>query len=132
MAFCPTTEGAILSTTVTTCVAVAELPEASVTVQVTVVAPNGYGSGASFVAAFAAQLSAVVGAPKVTLEAAVVHEPASTLTVTSAGAVIVGLILSSTVTVAVAEFVLPAGSVTVSVTVLAPKLAHVKAVTSNA
>ncbi len=43
-----------------------------------------------------------------------------------------GSILSSTVTVAVAEFVLPEGSVTVSVTVLAPKLAHVKAVTSNA
>ena len=43
-----------------------------------------------------------------------------------------GSILSCTVTVAVAEFVLPAASVTVRVTVLAPKLAHVKAVTFNA
>ena len=65
------------------------------------------------------QLSAVVGLPKATPVA--IQVPASTLTVTSAGQVIVGSILSITVTVWVQVAVLPEPSVTVQVTVVFPK-----------
>ena len=66
------------------------------------VAPNGKLVGALFVVEATLQLSAVVGVPSVTFEAAVAQVPASTLTLTAAGAVIVGSMLSTTVTVAVA------------------------------
>ena len=92
--------GSILSTTVTVCVAVAVLPEPSVTVHVTVVSPSGKLFGASFVVEATLQLSSVVSLPSVTPVAS--HVPASTFTVTAAGAVIVGSILSTTVTVCVA------------------------------
>ena len=74
------------------------LPLPSVTVHVTVVAPSGNEVGASFEVDATLQLSAVVALPKVTLASAASHVPASTFTVTSAGAVIVGSSLSSTVT----------------------------------
>ena len=112
--------GSILSTTVTSCVAVAVLPDASVTVQVTVVVPTGKLFGASFVVLATLQLSAVVALPKVTFAAAALHAPASQFTVTAAGAVIVGSILSTTVTVCVAVTSLPLGSTAVHVTVVVP------------
>ncbi len=61
--------GFALSFTVTVCVAVAVLPEPSVTVHVTVVTPNGNVAGALFVTVAPAQLSDIVGVPKVTLVA---------------------------------------------------------------
>ena len=100
--------------TITSWVAVAVLSFASVTVQVTVVVPVGNTAGASFVIVTSEQLSAVTGVPSTTLDA--VFLPASTSTVTSAGAVIVGLMLSCTVTMAIAVCVLQLLSVTVSVT----------------
>ncbi len=110
--------GSMLSVTVTVCVQVAVFPELSVTVQVTVVSPSGKTPGASLVALATAQLSEVVGVPKATLLA--VHKPASTLTFTVAGQLIVGSILSVTVTVCVQVAVLPELSVTVQVTVVSP------------
>ena len=58
--------GGVVSSTVTVCVHVAELPAASVTVHVTVVSPNGKVPGASLVTVSTAQLSAVVGVPSAT------------------------------------------------------------------
>jgi hypothetical protein len=81
--------------TVTVWVAVAVLPLPSVTVQVTTVVPIGNTAGALLLTLATEQLSAVTGVPKLTLEA--VHEVATTFTF--AGAVIVGLMLSVTVTV---------------------------------
>src|SRR5438105_11365633 len=78
-----------------------------------------YRSVASLVTLATLQLSAVVGVPSVTPDA--VHTPASELTVTLAGAVMVGFWLSVTVTVCVAVAVLPEPSVTVQVTVVVPK-----------
>ena len=94
------------------------LPLPSVTVHVTVVVPIGKVAGASLIAEATEQLSAVVGVPKDNPDA--VHVPASTFTETADGAVIVGLILSTTVTTCVAVAVLPLPSVTVHVTVVVP------------
>jgi hypothetical protein len=88
--------GFVLSVTVTVCVAVAVFPDPSVTVHVTVVTPNGKVAGASFVTLATVQLSDVVAAPKLTLNA--LHVPFA-FTATFAGAVIVGFVLSFTVTV---------------------------------
>ena len=63
------------------------------------------------------QLSAVVGVPKVT---EVATQFASAFTVTAAGAVMVGRVVSDTVTVCVAVAVFPEASVTVHVTVVFP------------
>ena len=109
--------GFVLSFTVTTCVAVAVFPASSVTVQVTVVAPIGKVAGALFVTEATPQLSAVVGVPNVTPKA--LHEEFA-LTVTAAGAVMVGFCVSFTVTVKLAVLVFPAASVAVYVTVVVP------------
>ena len=101
-------------------------PEGSVTVQTTVVFPNAKTEGALFVVEATEQLSADVGLDKETPEA--VQIPLSAFTVTSEGQVIVGLILSITVTVAVAEAVFPLASVTVNVTVFAPTFEQSKLV----
>jgi hypothetical protein len=82
-----------------------------------VVVPNGNGDGALFVTLATEQLSVVVGVPIFTLNAT--HD-AFALTVTFNGAVIVGFVLSFTVTVCVAVAVLPEPSVTVHVTVVTP------------
>ena len=63
----------MLSSTVTSCVAVAVLPFTSVTVQVTVVVPTGYVFGASLVVLWTPQLSAVVAFPRVTFAASASH-----------------------------------------------------------
>jgi len=88
---------------------VAVLPDPSVTVQVTVVLPNGKAAGALLVTEATEQLSAVVGVPKTTLV-----DVQLTLVVpeAAAGAVIVGLILSITVTVYEQLAKLPAASST--------------------
>jgi hypothetical protein len=108
-----------LSLTVTTCVAVAALPEPSVTVQVTVVAPSGKAVGALLVTVATEQLSAVTGVPK---ETPVAVQPELVVAETAAGAVIVGSTLSLTVTVWVtAVAALPLASLTFQVMVVAPK-----------
>ena len=75
------------SVTVTICVSLAVLPEASVTIHVTVVLPSEKFAGASLVTVYE-QLSAAVALPKATPEA--VQMPKSVETDTSAGAVMVG------------------------------------------
>ena len=102
----------------------AVFPEGSVTVQTTVVFPNAKTEGALFVVDATVQLSADVGLDKETPDA--VQIPLSAFTVTLEGQVIVGLILSITVTVAVAEAVFPLASVTVNVTVFAPTIEQSK------
>ena len=98
------------------------LPEPSTTVQVTVVLPIGNEAGASFVTLATEQLSAVTGVPSVT---PVAVQAVFVVVVTAAGAVIVGLILSTNVTVAVPVLLFPEVSVTVRVTVFAPKSSQV-------
>ncbi len=110
--------GNVTSLTVTVCVADAVLPLPSVTVHVTVVVPNGNTVGALFVICATEQLSAVIGVPSTTLNAA---QALLASTSTSIGAVIVGLILSRTVIICVAVFTFPLPSVTVHVTVVVPK-----------
>ena len=51
--------------------------------------------GASFEVEATLQLSAVVGVPSVTFASVVAHVPASTLTLTAAGAIMVGSIIST-------------------------------------
>ena len=102
----------------------AVFPEGSVTVQTTVVFPKANTEGALFVVEATEQLSAEDGLDKETPDA--VQTPLSAFTVTLEGQVIVGLILSITVTVAVAEAVFPLASVTVNVTVFAPTLEQSK------
>ena len=109
--------GFTLSVTVTNWVAVAVLPDPSVTVQVTVVVPNGNAAGALLVTEATEQLSLVVGVPN---ETPVAVQPEFVVTFLAAGAVMVGFTLSVTVTVWEAVAVLPLPSVTVQVTVVVP------------
>ncbi len=74
----------------------AVLAEPSVNVQVTVVTPKGKAAGALLVTENTEQLSAVVGVPKTTL---VEVHPALVVPDVAEGAVIVGLMLSTTFTV---------------------------------
>jgi len=104
-------------TTVTFCVPVAVLPLPSVTDQVTVVEPNGKAAGELFATDATLQLSLVTGLPKVTLFAVL---PELTGTVTSAGQVMVGGVVSRTITRCVPVAGLPLPSVTVQVTVVVP------------
>ena len=92
-------------------------PEPSVTVQVTVVVPTGNTVGALFVTEATEQLSAVTGVPRTT---PVAVQPVFVFTVTFAGAVIVGNVVSTTVTNWVAVLMFPEPSVTVQVTVVFP------------
>jgi hypothetical protein len=93
------------------------LPEPSITVHVTVVVPKAKVGGALFVTDATEQLSAVVGVPRLTLNAT--HEPFA-FTVTFEGALIVGFVLSITVTVCMDIAVFPDPSVTVHVTAVVP------------
>ena len=95
-----TSEGAIIlgstvSLTVTVCVVVALFPLASVTVHVTVVVPNKNIAGALLVTVAIVQLSVVTGVPKRT---PVAEQPVLAFNVSAAGATIVGLVESKTVT----------------------------------
>ena len=89
--------GNCVSITVAVCIQVAEFPDPSTTVQVTIVFPNGKIAGALFVVEATEQLSAVVGVPRTT--AIAVHVPKSAGTVTFEGQAIVGSCVSVTVTV---------------------------------
>ena len=100
---------------VTSCVAVAVLPEASVTVHVTVVLPAGNMKGASLVTVLPGQLSPNVARPQFTLSFEVSHFPASVLAITSDGAVINGF--SSSTTVTLNEAVSPVAAVNCTVVV---------------
>src|SRR5438034_486524 len=84
--------GGWLSTTVTVCWQVFELPFMSTTVHVTVVLPTGNDDGASLLVPAIPQLSEVTGVPRATPEA--VQRLASASTVTFAGQSIVGGSLS--------------------------------------
>ena len=90
------TKGFMLSVTVTVWVAVALFPEPSVTVQVTVVLPKGKEVGALLVTEATEQLSAVVGVPRTT---PVAVQAVFVVVATFDGAVMVGLMVSSTITV---------------------------------
>ena len=74
----------------------AELPDPSVTVQVTLVTPKGNAPGALLVTEETLQLSPVVGAPKAT---PVAVQPVLVVVFILVGQVIVGFTLSVTVTV---------------------------------
>ena len=75
------TTGAVVSVTITTCVAVFVLPFASVTVHNTFVVPIGKVAGALFVTLDTEQLSPVAGVPNATV---VLQPVAFTLTVSFA------------------------------------------------
>src|SRR3990172_11473551 len=82
--------GALVSTTLTFCVSVAVLPLVSVAVHVTIVSPSGKTGGASFVIDSISPLSVAAASPKIiTLSTELVAS-----LVTSAGALITGLVVS--------------------------------------
>jgi len=111
--------GGASSFTVTNCVERVVFPAASVTVHVTVVVPIGKFTGALFEIEAIVQLSPVIGAPSATPDA--VQASKSVVTVTSAGAVLRGAIVSETVTSWVAETVLPSASETCQTTAVIPR-----------
>src|SRR5439155_4208849 len=106
--------GTWLSRTTTRCWQVAVLPLLSVAVQVTRFVPVGNCAGALLVTVTVPQLSLAVGLPNGTPVAK--QAPEFTLTVTSAGQVIVGTWLSRTMTRCWQVAVLPLPSVAVQVT----------------
>src|SRR5215213_4525581 len=108
--------GGVTSTTVTVCVAVAVWPLVSVTVHVTVVCPSGNEDGALLVTVGTPQCAPATGVPSETLAAGTEQETGSALTVTFAGAVIVGGVLSTILSCCVTLAVF-APSVTVEMTV---------------
>src|SRR5688572_20051934 len=93
--------------------AVAEFPEKSATVHVTLVTPDGNVPGALLVMVATVQLSPVVGLPNTT---PVALHPAFGGIFRFAGGVMVGAILSSTVICELHTAELPATSVTVNTT----------------
>src|SRR3989441_56072 len=110
--------GAWLSRTMTRCWQLAVLPLLSVAVQVTRLVPVGNCARALLVIVTVPQLSLAVGLPNATPVAK--QAPEFTLTVTSAGQVIVGTWLSRTTTRCWQVAVLPLLSVAVQVTRLVP------------
>ena len=109
------TDGGVVSTTSTRCVAVALLPDASVAFHTTVCEPSGNASGASLATA-ASCTSSTAGEPSSTLLSA--GESASKTT--SGGGSIDGGVVSTTATSCSAVAVLPAASAAVQVTVVVP------------
>jgi hypothetical protein len=113
--------GASLSRTVTVNWHCDLLPEASLAVQVTVVTPLlnlDPEAGEQTTVGLGVQLSEAIGAGNVT---AAEHRPGSVFSVTLAGQVITGGVMSTTVTTALQLALLPAGSVTVNVTEFGPR-----------
>ena len=109
--------GGVVSTTVTFCVPVAELPESSVAVHVTTVSPRGNTAGASFVIATSvSQMSAAVAWPMSTD----VPSPLVCSAVTAPGTVSTGEVVSTTVTVIMPVDVLPLSSTAMKVTGVVP------------
>ena len=64
MLFGAVTLGAVVSTTVTVCVAVAELPDESVAVHVITVSPSGNVSGESLVIVYTLIISYIIASPE--------------------------------------------------------------------
>ena len=87
--------GAVVSTTETVCVAVAELPDESVAVHVTVVSPSENESGASLVTVFTSIISSAMAAPNCIS----VTKGAVASTTISEGENISGTVVSTIVTV---------------------------------
>src|SRR5882724_12480944 len=117
----PVITGGVSSSTVTLCVAEDVLPLPSVAVWVTMVVPTGkkLPAGTPLRVTVTEQLSLAVAIPKTVSLTNAPHEVASgpVATVTSGGAVTVGGVWSTTVTIAMAEFVTPRLSVAMSLTV---------------
>jgi len=110
--------GGMLSLTVTVCVHVFVLPDPSVTVQVTVVTPNGKEEGALFVTKAIVQLSVAIGVPILTPVA--MHPLLVTALTFDGQLTIIGGTLSVTITVCAHVAELPAASFTVQMTVVEP------------
>ena len=106
--------GAVVSETVTFCVAVALFPFASVAVQVTTVVPIANVAGASDVIV-TPNASVAVADPIATVVALPVASAA-----TSAGAVITGAVVSATVIVTMSEADVAVPSLTIKVIALVP------------
>ena len=104
-----------VSDTITVCIALATLPDASVAVHVTCVSPSGNISGALFEIS-TSPISSATAMPISAL--APLLDSASAKT--SAGGVKLGAIVSWTVTICIAEAVLPVSSVAVHVTCTEP------------
>src|SRR3989338_2126463 len=111
---CESISGGVVSSIVISCIAVAELPEASVAVHVIVVVPTGNDSCASFVTkGEESTMSVEVAVPRST----VVNEPVASIII-GPGAVMSGAVVSTISIVNELEPVLPAESVAVHVTVV--------------
>jgi len=122
-----TTFGATLSSTVTIVVAVLLLPFTSVTVNVTSFSPTLLQSNVSLSIAIEAMPQLSFEPLSMSTTVIEISLPnSSNCTVNGAAAMGIGTILSSTVTITVAELLLPFTSVTVRVTVLAPTSTHEK------
>ena len=122
-----TAVGLVLSSTVTVAVQVEVLPLTSVTVRVTVLAPTFEQlklDGATLIPA-RPQLSEE---PLLMSDAVIVAEPLPSRATVMSRQIAVGAILSSTVTIAVQDEVLPVGSVAVRVTLLLPTSLQLKLV----
>ena len=110
------TIGDVESTTVTVCVSKPVLTDESIALQVMIVSPKGYGPTLSGNGVnIPSTLSDAVATPNTT----VVNSPVDS-TVISAGAITSGGVVSRTITLCVAEPILPAASVTLQVTVFDP------------
>ena len=112
-----TIEGGVVSTTFTSCSAVASFPAASVAVQVTVVAPSGNTAGASLETDATPTASVASGEP--TSTGAPSGDAASA--VASGGGTIEGGVVSTTFTSCSAVASFPAASVAVQVTTVLPR-----------
>ena len=110
-------EGGVVSTTFTSCSAVAALPASSVAVQVTTVAPSGNRAGASLETDATPTASEAAGEPTSTG----VPSGDAASAVTLAGAASEGGVVSTTFTSCSAVAALPASSVTVQVTTVLPR-----------
>src|SRR3989442_258580 len=118
--------GGVLSLTVTSCAAVAPLPEASLTVYVKVVVPIGKkfaaGTPERLIVPRPGQLSDALALPRsaAAMVSPATVDPAPVPRLIPAGTVITGAALSRTVTDCVALPVWPAASVAVQVTMVVP------------
>ena len=110
--------GRISLVTVTVCSAVASLPLSSLMVHITVIVPIGKLLSALLLNPSTAQLSATSGIPRSTSVAKFSLSPM--ITMTSAGAVMVGASLSLTTTLKLLVVSLPLGSIAVHVTSVVP------------
>ena len=110
------TLGAVVSTTVTVWVAVAELPDESVAVHVITVSPSGNVSGESLVIVSTWIISYIVASP---ISTTIFKMPVAS-TITSEGATTSGMVVSIIVTIWMPFEILPDVSTAVHVIVVLP------------